>query len=329
MTQIDDQVVLADAAGNLTQDRADRQLTYDEQNRLSSVKNGDLTLAVFRYNALGQRTQKITPQGITTFLYGPDGQLLGETLFDIEGKKLTSQYYVWLDGLPLGGVSVNHDAKGALANSTPFYLHSDHLNTPRIATNASQHTVWHWKADAFGVGEASGSLTLNLRFPGQYYDVESDPIGLAGGLNTFGYVEGNPLSYSDNYGLKVFFDDSAYGIENLKRDYERLKGTPHGAKTCKQLEDLPDTYTITTVNSFNSAWYEGKTRTIRIDPSFKPIIQTTSGPMPADSTTILGHEIGHAATKTWDNGPGNMNNVNANENPIRNQLGLPSRTSYP
>jgi RHS repeat-associated protein len=223
LTQIDAQAVTTDVVGNLTRDRANRELVYDAQNRLTRVKLGGNTVAEFRYNALGQRTHKISSQGTTTFLYGPDGQLLGEQQFSSQGSKLSAQYYIWLDSMPLGGVSITFDAQGGIATSEPFYLHSDHLNTPRMATNQTQQNVWQWQSDAFGVGQASGSLAMNLRFPGQYFDqesglhynyfrdydpetgryVESDPIGLKGGLNTYAYVGGNPLKYTDPTGLVI------------------------------------------------------------------------------------------------------------------------------
>ena len=108
---------------------------------------------------------------------------------------------------------------------------ADHLGTPRAITtsDASNTKVWEWKNDdPFGnnaVNEdpsATGTaFKYNNRFPGQYFDAEtgtyhngrrtydaqlgryiqSDPIGLGGGINTYAYVMGNPLSNSDPSGL--------------------------------------------------------------------------------------------------------------------------------
>ncbi|HGA2992611.1 TPA: RHS repeat domain-containing protein, partial [Pseudomonas aeruginosa] len=223
LTAIGAQAVTSDAAGNLTQDRAARKLAYDAQGRLQSVSRDGQQVAEYRYNALGQRIVKLTPESVTTYLYGPDGQLLGEAEHDGSGRKLRAQYYLWLDSLPLATIDADYDAQGKVGNPTLLYLHGDHLDTPRLATDASGQIAWQWQSDAFGRGEAlsQGSTQVNLRFPGQYYDaesglhynyfrdydpetgryVESDPIGLTGGLNTFGYVTGNPINYFDPNGL--------------------------------------------------------------------------------------------------------------------------------
>ncbi|HEP7909104.1 TPA: RHS repeat protein, partial [Pseudomonas aeruginosa] len=223
LTAIGAQAVTSDAAGNLTQDRPARKLAYDAQGRLQSVSLDGQQVAEYRYNALGQRIVKLTPESVTTYLYGPDGQLLGEAEHDGSGRKLRAQYYLWLDSLPLATIDADYDAQGKVGNPTLLYLHGDHLDTPRLATDTSGQIAWQWQSDAFGRGEAlsQGSTRVNLRFPGQYYDaesglhynyfrdydpetgryVESDPIGLDGGLNTYAYVGSNPVGLVDPNGL--------------------------------------------------------------------------------------------------------------------------------
>ena len=111
--------------------------------------------------------------------------------------------------------------------------------------------VWQWPYSAFGANKPTGILQatpnpraaitnqpvllkataateLNLRFPGQYFDSETnlhynyfrtyqpnqgrytqaDPIGIDGGLNRFGYVEGNALMFIDPTGLCWVYEQS-------------------------------------------------------------------------------------------------------------------------
>lgn len=327
LTQIDGQAVTSDAAGGLTQDRANRELVYDAQGRLSKVKLNGNVVAEYRYNALGQRTHKITDSGTTTFLYGPDGQLLGETRYGSSGTRLSSQYYLWLDSMPIGGLTLHFGANGAVTGSTAFYLHADHLNSPRLATNQSGQEVWRWKSDAFGDGSAvnapnSGLDAINLRFPGQYYDfesglyynyfrdydpqtgryVESDPIGLDGGLNTYGYVEGNPLSYFDTYGLTA---EGNHKLDQAQVDQirEQLKDPNLDKKTRNALQKKLNTHEKAMGKRGSRKSKGGKIRSIR-GPLIHIELACIAGAAPCALCKELNFPNPHCSVNLWCEGGG-------------------------
>ena len=187
-----------------------RQLVYNDAGRLFQVIEDDELKATYTYNTFGQRTRKVTATGTTVYHYDLNGQLISETQTD--GRLIRD--YIRVNGI----ARVQIDAGERLS-----YLHSDHLDTPRLATDSRGIIVWRWEGEAFGGAAVTGGVNteINLRFPGQYFDAEtgwfynyfryydpatgryitSDPIGLDGGLNTYAYVNGNPLIYSDSNGL--------------------------------------------------------------------------------------------------------------------------------
>ena len=209
--------------------------TYDGFNRLASSQTAAET-TTYTYNALGQRIKKINQNGLATvFHYGPDGELLYEQ--DARGN---TKAYVWLDGRPLA--RIDNDAQ-------IYYFHVDHLGTPQAMTDAAGKTVWKAYYDPFGKATLRHrAVENNLRLPGQYYDretglhynyfrdydpisgryIESDPIGLRGGINTYTYVGGNPVSYTDplglwatdahNYFIDKMFPDLPWPIKDIIKE---------------------------------------------------------------------------------------------------------------
>ncbi|WP_082938786.1 RHS repeat domain-containing protein [Mitsuaria sp. 7] len=207
-----------DAAGNtLTDTGLGYTTTYGLDNRLATLTSAGVT-TTYNYDAGGQRVRKVTGTSRPHFAYDPNGQLLGE--YNSSGGAL--QEFVWL-GNTLIAVLTN----SSTTEPRIYYAYSDHLNTPRVIVNAAGDVRWRWIAEPFGTTAAETipnsleNLVVNLRFPGQYFDKESglsynyfrdydstlgrytqsDPIGLAGGLNTFSYVSGRPTQLSDQLGL--------------------------------------------------------------------------------------------------------------------------------
>ena len=113
-----------------------------------------------------------------------------------------------------------------------YFVHSDHLGSPQALTDQSGTVAWAADYEPFGdVLETVTTVSNNLRFPGQYFDeetrlhynyfrdydpgtgkyVQSDPIGIGGGPNTYSYVRNNRVRLSDRLGLEDVGVDSSFG----------------------------------------------------------------------------------------------------------------------
>lgn len=206
-----------DAAGN-TASYAGATFTYNNHGRMASASYSGGT-ATYVYNALGQRVKRVGPSGTTLYMYDEVGHLVGE----YDGAGALIQETVWLGDTPVATLRPN-GASGV----DVFYVHVDHLNTPRVVTQPSNNAErWRWDSDAFGTNppnedpSSAGVFKYNLRFPGQVYDglaglyynyfrdydaatgryVEPDPLGMVDGPSIYAYVGSRPIIAVDPSGL--------------------------------------------------------------------------------------------------------------------------------
>jgi len=190
-----------DEMGNIIDDGI-HTYSYDALNRLVGVDDN----VHYAYNGSNERVSK-TVDGVTTYFIYDGHKLIGE--YDGDGKMIRE--YIYLEDTPIAMVS----------EGKTYYIYADHLDTPRRVTDEKHAILWRWESSPYGENTPTGSLTFNLRFPGQYYDAESghhyninrdydpvtgrytqsDPVGFKGGVNTYGYAEANPVMKKDEMGL--------------------------------------------------------------------------------------------------------------------------------
>ena len=242
------------------------------RNQLANVRINNVLVGSYLYDHRGLRGRKTLsnpPAGvpaITLYTYDPNGHLFQEIAGSGNNIGQALVTYLWQDDVPAAIVLGPNTPGNPSGQDKLLYLEVDHLNTPRIARDEQKRVVWRWDSDAFGNTAPNEDpdgdgikTTINLRFPGQYFDAESglhynwhryydpqvgrytqpDPIGVEGGLNPYAYVEGNPLSYYDPYGLWAwgepidprivdavtgFGDSASLGLTGLIRDGAGIDG---------------------------------------------------------------------------------------------------------
>ena len=229
-----------DNDGNLMDGSVPNQtFIFDDRHRLVTFNRTGVGTGgggTYDYNGRGERVFKdgvgpLTQHNPAHFVYDEAGQLLTNN----GNGNPHSTDYIYADGPPVALVR----------SGTIYYVHTDQLGAPRAVTAAGSATPvwsWAWQGNPFGdQAPTPASFVMPLRFPGQYADpesglnynyfrtyepatgryIESDPIGLKGGVSTYSYVRSRVLNWFDQYGLDVggtIVCDGNGGFEIINND---------------------------------------------------------------------------------------------------------------
>ena len=235
-----------DAGGNITSDTRPGEtyvFTYNKRNRLSSLTRNAVAYATYGYNALEEMTTRSTsavggPVGQVAYIYDLDGHLIAEAT---ASSGATTRDYIWLAAGPSFanandpsqriGANDNQPVDMPLAvvdgGTTLSYLHADHLGRPIKLTNAAKAVVFTAIYKPYGeVYSTSGTVANNVRFPGQYFQIETgfaynwhrhydpvtgrytqpDPLRFVDGSSIYNYAGSSPLIKTDRDGQILVVD---------------------------------------------------------------------------------------------------------------------------
>ncbi|WP_422527052.1 RHS repeat-associated core domain-containing protein [Serratia fonticola] len=219
-----------DRFGNLIAERRgkDHKLVtryeYDCRHRLIRHETPDGSISTYTYDAFNRRLSKTVNGKLLEFVWRGN-QLVAET----DGKGYWQSYLYEPGSYRPMALVVGEPSRDPQDKPPAIYWYqNDHLGTPHELTDWSGKAVWKGRFSAFGQVreewqvEDARAINQPLRFQGQYEDKESglyynlnryydpgigryltpDPVKLGGGLNSYQYVDGNPVGWVDPLGLK-------------------------------------------------------------------------------------------------------------------------------
>jgi RHS repeat-associated protein len=163
------------------------------------------------------RLQQQDSRDAVAYLYDLDGHLIAEAT---ASTGATTRDYIWLaanDNTPVDMPLAVVDG-----GTTLSMAHTDHLGRPIKLTSATKAVVFTAIYKPYGeVYSTSATVASNLRFPGQYFLIETgfaynwhrhydpiigrytqpDPLRFVDGPSIYSYVGSSPLIKTDSQGL--------------------------------------------------------------------------------------------------------------------------------
>jgi len=233
-----------DENGNLTDiNNSEYEYIYDCENQLIEAKKNSQAVAAYGYDFAGRRISKTVSQTTTKYCY--DG---GQVIAEYNGSTLLRKF-VYGPGIdePICMIVVAGESE------TVYYYHFDGLGSVAALSDVNSVVVERYSYDVFGEPNRVSGVNNPYLFTGRRYDSETslyyyraryykpeigrflqtDPIGYAGGLNMYAYVQNNPVIFNDPFGLLYpGMGDFLPGIKPGGSDLPRIKPWPY-------FEDIP------------------------------------------------------------------------------------------
>jgi len=160
--------------------------------------------------------------GTVYYLHDRSGNVIAE----LDSAGATAREYIWLPEAGYAGTDMPLAVVDGVNTASPqlYYVHTDHINRPIRMSTTAKVMVWQAEWNPWGGPQSlTGALAQNLRFPGQWFQIETglhynwhrhydptigrytqpDPLGFVDGPSVYAYAKGSPQRWFDPDGLSA------------------------------------------------------------------------------------------------------------------------------